>query len=992
MSWQVVLLLNWFIQRGYFMLKKYFSMALCFAKLANHARIQMRAKRLRSLALAMFALGLFYYPVTASAFRVGTHVWVAQQVLNDLQDGVLTIPIGGVNHDVAIDPAIVSAIINHPAEYRMGNIGPDAFPDILTGQSVVHPGVPGAWKTDDWMRFLLTQAQTPDQKAFVYGYLGHASADVFAHTYINQYTGDIWDLTDGEIDVEKRHMALEKYIDSHTPALKDAAGNYLGQPYDLLATPSAFLRDKLILDDTTAAQNSNGGMLHLSAVHDLRKALDATHPMMSEIEALIAREVVAAATGVRLNTQQSAALYNLVNNLNNAINSKAVDQIQAAVNDLNAGLQQVAGINAAIQSRLISAAADVWNAKSQVDQAALNLANETLKLANTATQICTTVISTVNCGSCSSCLKKVFGVCIAPNPLYPICESNRIACEITKAAGTLVCNANPIYVTLQASVAALQATKNATDLVFASSLDALRAANTAAYDSSIALLQAQNAVFNGLIDTYQRLTADLNPVRAYIDGWILDIDNGMGAYVNASGELIRQTMIPGGAPLKPLLDWVDCWGLSLTGILPGPANNALCAANNSLSNLMAALTKFETTMGNLNPIVAAFNRLKDQIVARANVVASDLAYQVANKVTGIDVQQLIGLYTMPVDSAILNSIFAVDNSTKGLLLIGDIASRVDAEMYMIPQAAVGPFPLTMTFDPQRYAVVYNAVLQAKLALLSTDQLNQLAFTAGVPGSTVYPAGTPLYDNTGVGPNLLIDSIASIDGNHQWRDEHPPYPRRVGAPFDPLNVAPYAEKRTYSYTSANGKGYRLWQDPVARDNLFRKLFLGPLVPGLETPEDMGFFPVIPKDYPYVVCKANPYPFLLNDLISCPIVPPAVDLVMTAVRASASVILVGTTATVHLTVKNQGTTPTEVPSVVGIYLSKNLTINSLDTLIGSWTAPFLAPGASASADIVVTVPANLARGQYYLGVIADSTNLQPETIETNNALTGARLRIR
>ena len=432
------------------MLKKYVGRAFCYSELGVFVRTHQRVKQIRTLSVVMFAFGLLYFPVTASAFKVGTHVWVAQQVLNDLADGKVTIPVAGVNHEVAVAPAIVDAILNNPAQYRMGNIGPDAFPDILTGQMVVHPGIPGAWKTDDWMRFLLTHAQTPDQKAFAYGYLGHASADVFAHTYINQYAGDIFMLTDGEIDVEKRHIALEKYIEEHTPAMTDAAGNYLGQPYELLATPSTFLRDNLILNDTTASQNLNGKMLHLSLVHDLRKALDTTHPMMDEIEILIVQATVAATTGIALNNEQAKRLYDLINKLNNAINSKSIDLMQGAVNALNAELQHVAGIQADVQFRLINAVGDVYNAQAQVTQAALNLANETLKLADTVAETCERVISSVDCGSCSltSCYSTFLGDICIPNGDFPRCESTRLACEATKSVGDLVCTANPAYVLL----------------------------------------------------------------------------------------------------------------------------------------------------------------------------------------------------------------------------------------------------------------------------------------------------------------------------------------------------------------------------------------------------------------------------------------------------------------------------------------------------------------------------------------------------------------
>ena len=208
------------------------------------------------------------------AFKVDTHVWVGQQIINDLlPDGKVTIPIDSVPYDFTVDPTITQAIINNPDVYRMGNIGPDAFPDIITGQSVVHPGHPNGWKTDDWLKWLTTNAATAQDRAFAYGYLSHAAADVFAHTYVNQYAGDTFDIFDNELDVEARHIVLEQYISSRTPPLTDHAGNPLGDAYNVVSAPSAFIRDNLIFNDTVADQYRLTSTSHLASVHSLRADL-----------------------------------------------------------------------------------------------------------------------------------------------------------------------------------------------------------------------------------------------------------------------------------------------------------------------------------------------------------------------------------------------------------------------------------------------------------------------------------------------------------------------------------------------------------------------------------------------------------------------------------------------------------------------------------------------------------------------------------------------
>jgi hypothetical protein len=117
----------------------------------------------------------------------------------------------------------------------------------------------------------------------------------------------------------------------------------------------------------------------------------------------------------------------------------------------------------------------------------------------------------------------------------------------------------------------------------------------------------------------------------------------------------------------------------------------------------------------------------------------------------------------------------------------------------------------------------------------------------------------------------------------------------------------------------------------------------------------------------------------------------DLVMKAVSASVTSLKLSASTTVNYTVHNKGTSPTTNSYAIGIYLSKDKTITTADTLIGYRTGPALAAGASASDSTIVTVPASLATRTYYLGAIADYTSAQPETTEKNNVLAGAAISI-
>lgn len=212
----------------------------------------------------------------AYAFKVSTHAWVAQQVINELnscreiyQKPCIRIDLDGVKRILPVDPATAEAILKYPEFFRNGNIGPDAYPDILVGQSVIHPGITQqnadksetvtGFGTSDWLINLRERVwempEGEDKKkamAFVFGFFAHAAADVWAHTYVNTYAGDQFSLLDGETDIERRHIALEDYIAQKTPDIVDHNGQALGKAHQLIssgknaAVPADFVRQKII--------------------------------------------------------------------------------------------------------------------------------------------------------------------------------------------------------------------------------------------------------------------------------------------------------------------------------------------------------------------------------------------------------------------------------------------------------------------------------------------------------------------------------------------------------------------------------------------------------------------------------------------------------------------------------------------------------------------------------------------------------------------------
>ena len=115
----------------------------------------------------------------------------------------------------------------------------------------------------------MEDADGPDKLAIAYGFLGHASSDIFAHTYVNQYAGDIFVLTDGETRTELRHFSLEKYIESKTPPLSfsiDAGA---------IRVPAKYLSQQLIYNDDVARQYRKvAATIHLASLHAAKEAVD----------------------------------------------------------------------------------------------------------------------------------------------------------------------------------------------------------------------------------------------------------------------------------------------------------------------------------------------------------------------------------------------------------------------------------------------------------------------------------------------------------------------------------------------------------------------------------------------------------------------------------------------------------------------------------------------------------------------------------------------
>ena len=177
-----------------------------------------------ALVLVTVATSALVFGRDAEAFKPYTHIQTGYDAWTDAtDDGNVTI--NDVEYTGA-RPGWCRRCSDYPSYYNAGVIGPDGFPDLTMGQSVVHPE-----DTGRWLAFLLDaawDAQQPgatpsgggapyseDEKlqilAFTYGFMTHAAGDTWAHTLVNE-------LSAGHLSRRRRHPHRRRHGGDRDPS------------------------------------------------------------------------------------------------------------------------------------------------------------------------------------------------------------------------------------------------------------------------------------------------------------------------------------------------------------------------------------------------------------------------------------------------------------------------------------------------------------------------------------------------------------------------------------------------------------------------------------------------------------------------------------------------------------------------------------------------------------------------------------------------------
>jgi Bacterial TSP3 repeat len=810
--------------------------------------VSVRTKFILKIVFLSFACIAFQ----AQAFKVDTHIWVAQQVINDLDDGFLSFKIGEKVLNIPVNPEVKTDILTNKEFYRMGSVGPDAFPGIFSGQSVIHPGsAGGGWGTGQWLEYLMKSSTgTPSSdKAFVYGIFSHAAGDVFAHTYVNSYAGGVFDLQNGEIDIEKRHFLLEAYISSRLPRVLDTSGSYLGTPADLvvredaLAVPDSFLMKAFVLNDEAAEQFKRGGATHLWAVNRERfslEALIAEGGPVKELENLITKAIVYFFTNMLLTDEELAKADEIARDLQGLAND-AVDEAQEIhdrITDLRDAV--IVGHNDAVEDSLREA----QNALAEFQRLTAEKNKLELEIATALDRLHSLIdpCNFLHCGFSCPSITVTYPCGTTGFPFYapkfcnkkieePGCVSTRIACY----AAAPHCSIHPERRSLENLISTKNDLEAAVLADISRNLGNFRSAVSRANDAIVDVLEAERQITQGLIDLGQRFNKDGPPLESLVRAWLDDIDITMKAYFSANARAIHNSLI--GEPIEePLEDWLKCHFPALLG-LPSEILTAGCAVNDATDRILSAVDEIEAFLLQADPVIGnQVYQLKQQIKEDIEEAVQEQVYKFAENTLGIKVKELIDVLKLPPTEELLNRQYVIDDSLLSLNIFEDgLARRINRDMFLN----------NGVLDPAKYAVIANAVTLSKLALLDADGLNSLALSVGYSGAAIRE------------DNIMYLFASNIDGNHQWLSLPPPYLRHEHFVESNLDTSDPL-KSGYGYFG----GPKFWTALELRNLLFRKLFIGPLVPGMEI-SSAEFSNKIPFGYPYKVTAECPFPSRIED---------------------------------------------------------------------------------------------------------------------------------
>lgn len=920
---------------------------------------------------ALFSGFLLMAATSAWAFKIDTHVWVGQQVLNNVKRcqtrtgyPCVTVELDQRAQVLPIRKELAEALAQYPEFFRSGNIGPDGFPDILVGQTVIHPGITKlggqndksefvtGFGTGDWLKLLRDRADRisdADERkkalAFVFGFMSHAAADVWAHTYVNTYVGDIFSLMDGETDVERRHIALEDYIAKNTPPIRDHNGIVLGKAYQIvggrrLAIPTEFIRQNLIWDSEAQKELRKVNMgKHLELVVKLQQTIDRSlekGPEMSnqEFAKSIAKkyvpdvlskdsskkdmdsvfdyaekkfrdyksdgkpiqqfEVIAVQIlayyflDLDLTAQEAAKAADLMNQFQKYQAGEvrkirdSSDKVQRQALEIQNkafeyGLKK-SDEAAAMTANLATAIAKYNNVLDELEKAQTKMDGFGLQLreakhskdcklekkvtCDVHKQAVTRTESYV-CGSyCKwagplrNICRKVDKICSEQivdhfeTKTYNNCIAKINKCEsLKKKRNNRISDFEAKQRAQRDRVTKLTRQIAPTEKNVLTAYNELRNTAVAVNDAANRVYKAKLALQSDILSVVADFTESH---RGMLATWSSDIKEAMRQWVIANGQAMRNVIDEDDKTgmLDPILEWKTLYFPSILGVKQSILNLTVGNVIDARKEYEKLWLKLENKMREIDPkITGKILKKRDDFLASAPFMIADKLDKPFAELVGTGKYSLshsVHAAKSNVSRDRFNEIFGTDESGRHLIKYegaGAIANRVDIDMHQRDGA----------FDPMAFAAARNAVTMATLSLVEESGLTQL-----IGNQENIFEGRKL-------DHLLTTSLRSIDGNHQWLQLAPPYPRAERVTRDARWVESKNDRnnvsRRFSKSCQDQSpvfGFPLFRISDLRDSVFDKVFKGVLNEGLFLAQEYGLEDMLPVDYDYRPTAEMPYP--------------------------------------------------------------------------------------------------------------------------------------
>lgn len=715
----------------------------------------------------------------AGAFGLKTHLWVGEQVLQDIKDDC-NVSIGG--SQTLLPAEVCHSIRTHPGVFLAGSLGPDLYPDLVTGQVTTHPGIerarsadstskhmppapsslcasgPAEWKTSDWLRHLYDNASAGPELAFSAGYLVHAASDVFAHTLVNAYAGDTFDLTDDERNVEVRHTVIERYLDARI-SLNPAT-------IESLQIPETFVRNQLLFGPCVAAQTGQVRAASHVAVMSRRRA---------EIEQ-IARE--AEQINETASTQAaSSARYALYA-------SDAIDVDRQALLAVESRVFNLQALRKAQLSQRLQQQQTYLELKSNFEAlSAVTSGGATQDQMQTA-QLARGALS--------------MGVS-APTSFSR--SLDQVQSGLLKAATDF----EPFRATQR-------------DLVKAQ-------VNVAQLTNRLTLNEARHAEAIRMSQQLTQVAIATQELHSETRKWADAMDAAGTAYIQMAHDT-GKTLVSGGQPsITAYTDWLKCHGLSFTRV-SYRITGKHCAVRAKLQAMQDHLDEMmRQAPGPTSDIYVYVRDLKEILDAYISKTVKTTVLdrlEDASAPTG-RLMALLGAPKYATRKRVKSEFATPVKGRKDLIVFDDAAALIDRELQF--QAP--------TWSPELVPAAAHAVALSKMALLDVAGVQTMVGSLGGELTDV-----PI-SNTGRRYSVLYQTVRSIDGNHQWQQHGLPYWRKSDAVF-PLASA--CRRYGYGPSDGPGMGFPLFANHKLRTVVFAKVFPTPVYGVLA--QHMGGLPGAP----------------------------------------------------------------------------------------------------------------------------------------------------